>query len=115
MSAEAIQKINSAIADSASFLITTHESPDGDAVGSSLALACYLKGLGKDVAVHMCDPVPELYTFLPLTDSVLQYIPERRYDICFVLDVGEFRRAGKAIVEYPLHWRLHKHRSSSFL
>lgn len=99
MSTEAIQKINDAIADSASFLITTHESPDGDAVGSSLALACYLKGLGKDVTVHMCDPVPELYTFLPLTDSVLQYIPERRYDICFVLDVGEFRRAGKAVVE----------------
>ena len=95
----AIQKINEIVANSGSFLITTHESPDGDAVGSSLALACYLKDLGKDVTVHICDPVPELYTFLPEADMVLQYIPDHYYDICFVLDVGEFRRAGKSIVE----------------
>lgn len=99
MSAETIQKINDAITAATSFLITTHESPDGDAVGSSLALANYLKALGKDVTVHICDPVPDLYTFLPLSDSVIQTIPDRRYDLCFVLDVGEFRRAGKAMAE----------------
>ncbi|MBT0665784.1 bifunctional oligoribonuclease/PAP phosphatase NrnA [Geobacter pelophilus] len=92
-----IQKINEIIAKSSSFLITTHESPDGDAVGSSLALASYLRSIGKDVTIHFCDPVPELYTFLPLADTVLQTIPDKTYDICFVLDVGEFRRAGKAV------------------
>ena len=94
MSKETIQKINEAIEKGASFLVTTHESPDGDAVGSSLALASYLKELGKDVTVHFCDPVPELYLFLPLVDTVVQTIPERHYDYCFVLDVGEFKRAG---------------------
>lgn len=82
-----------------SFLITTHENPDGDAVGSSLALAGYLKRLGKDVTVHFCDPVPELYRFLPLADSVRQDLPDQDFDVCFVLDVGEFRRAGKLVNE----------------
>jgi phosphoesterase RecJ-like protein len=99
MSAETIQKINDAIAAATSFLITTHESPDGDAVGSSLALANYLKALGKDVTVHICDPVPDLYTFLPLSHIVTQTIPDRQYDLCFVLDIGEFRRSGKAMAE----------------
>ncbi len=99
MSTTTIQKINEAIRRADTFLITTHEGPDGDAVGSSLALACYLKAIGKDVDIHICDQVPELYSFLPLANKVLNSIPQRRYDICFVLDVGEFRRAGKAVRE----------------
>ena len=78
-----------------SFLITTHEGPDGDAVGSALALGLYLRRLGKEVTVFLCDPVPDLYAFLPLADQVVHAIPERHFDVCFVLDVGEFRRAGE--------------------
>jgi phosphoesterase RecJ-like protein len=92
-----LNKINELIAANNSFLITSHESPDGDAVGSSLALANYLIEAGKNVTVHFCDPVPELYSFLPLADRVTTTLPEQDYDICFVLDVGEFRRAGKQI------------------
>ena len=80
------------------FLITTHENPDGDAVGSSLALANYLRNLGKDVTIHFCDSVPDVYAFLPLADRVLEYVPERKFDVCFVLDVGEFKRAGAHIM-----------------
>jgi phosphoesterase RecJ-like protein len=92
-----LKKINELIAASRSFLITTHESPDGDAVGSSLALANYLLELGKDVTVHICDPVPEIYAFLPMAGEVVATLPERHYDVCFVLDVGEFRRAGPQV------------------
>lgn len=92
-----LKKINSLISAGSSFLITTHESPDGDAIGSSLALANYLTELGKDVTVHICDPVPDIYRFLPLADTVTTSLPDRDYDLCFVLDVGEFRRAGKQI------------------
>lgn len=94
-----LKKINELIAAGSSFLITSHESPDGDAIGSSLALANYLVEIGKDVTVHICDPVPELYSFLPLADVVTTSLPERDYDLCFVLDAGEFRRAGKQIAE----------------
>ncbi|RII27270.1 MAG: DHH family phosphoesterase [Geobacter sp.] len=95
-----IERINAEIAACSSFLITTHENPDGDAVGSSLALANYLRRLGKDVTVHYCDPVPDIYRFLPQSDTVLSSIPDRDFDICFVLDVGEFRRAGKQIAGF---------------
>jgi len=91
---ETIQNIVSEIRDSRSFLLTTHESPDGDAVGSSLALASFLRKIGKDVCVHFRDPVPELFKFLPGSDTVAAHIPDRDFDIGIVLDVGEFRRAG---------------------
>ncbi len=92
-----LKKINDLIAAHSSFLITTHESPDGDAIGSSLALANYLVELGKDVTIHTCDCVPEIYQFLPMADAITTSLPDRDYDVCFVLDVGEFRRAGKQI------------------
>lgn len=95
-----IKKINEEIARSRTFLITTHESPDGDAVGSTLALACYLRGLGKEVTLYYRDQVPDIYTFLPLADMVQSAIPAGSYDICFVLDVGEFARAGKELGEF---------------
>jgi len=92
-----LKKINELVETGRSFLVTTHESPDGDAVGSSLALANYLVELGKDVTVHICDPVPEVYAFLPMAGEVVTALPERDYDVCFVLDVGEFRRAGAQV------------------
>lgn len=92
-----ITQILAEIEKSSSFLITSHESPDPDAVGSSLALANYLVSRGKDVTVYLCDPVPENCAFLPMADQVYGELPERDFDVCFVLDVGEFRRAGKAI------------------
>jgi phosphoesterase RecJ-like protein len=92
-----LKKINELIATGNSFLITTHESPDGDAIGSSLALANYLREIGKNVTVHICDPVPDIYRFLPMADTVTTSLPDRDYDLCFVLDAGEFRRAGKQI------------------
>jgi len=92
-----IADIVAAIERHNSFLITTHEGPDGDAVGSALALANHLTRLGKDVTVHLIDPVPETYRFLPMAERVFSFVPQRDYDICFVLDVGEFRRAGREI------------------
>lgn len=91
---ETIQKIIEVIRSNSSFLLTSHEGPDGDAVGSTLALASFLRKIGKDVTVHFRDQVPELYSFLPGCDSVLPHIPERSFDVAFVLDIGELRRAG---------------------
>ena len=92
---EVIQDIVSVIRANSSFLITSHEGPDGDAVGSSLALASFLRKIGKDVCVHLCDQVPELYVFLPGADSVVSHIPDRDFGAAFVLDIGEFSRAGE--------------------
>jgi phosphoesterase RecJ-like protein len=91
---ETIQNIVEAIRQSRTVLVVSHEGPDGDAVGSSLGLAAFLRAAGKQATVHLADPVPELYRFLPGADQVVATIPDQDYDLAFVLDVGEFRRAG---------------------
>lgn len=97
---ETLQKIVEEIRTNQSFLLTAHEGPDGDAVGSSLALASLLRKLGKDVHVHFRDPVPELYRFLPSADTVAASIPDRDFDVAFVLDIGEQRRAGEEFCNF---------------
>lgn len=94
MMTETIRNIVEAIRESRSALVVSHEGPDGDAVGSSLGLAAFLRAIGKEVVVHLTDPVPELYRFLPGAAQVTPAIPDRDFDLAFVLDVGEFRRAG---------------------
>jgi phosphoesterase RecJ-like protein len=47
------------------FLLATHINPDGDAIGSCLALAEALTALGKTVSIYDRDPVPENYRFMP--------------------------------------------------
>lgn len=91
---ETIQNIVEEIRNNHSFLLTSHEGPDGDAIGSSLALASMLRKIGKEVHVHFRDSVPDLYGFLPGSHSVSAHIPNRDFDVAFVLDIGELRRAG---------------------
>jgi phosphoesterase RecJ-like protein len=95
-----IQKIVEEIRNNHSFLLTSHEGPDGDAVGSTLALASILRKSGKDVYVHFRDPIPELYCFLPNADAVSATIPDREFDIALVLDIGELRRAGDVFCSF---------------
>jgi len=49
-------------------LILSHVSPDGDALGSILALSLVLKKLGKEVMAVVSDPIPGAYQFLPSKD-----------------------------------------------
>ncbi|MDD2852176.1 MAG: bifunctional oligoribonuclease/PAP phosphatase NrnA [Desulfuromonadaceae bacterium] len=97
---EIVQQIIEVIRSNSSFLLTTHEGPDGDAIGSSLALASFLRKIGKDVTVHYKDPVPDLYAFLPGVDSVCAHIPDKRFDVSFVLDIGERKRAGSEFCSF---------------
>ena len=95
-----IQKIISEIEINSTFLITAHENPDGDAVGSSLALANFLSAIGKEVIIYHCDPLPDNYAFLPMADRICSVIPEQFYDICFVLDAGDLCRAGSDLATF---------------
>src|SRR5215213_2127631 len=54
------------------FLIVTHENPDGDALGSLLAIALGLRALGKDAVMYLAGamPLPAELNFLPLADLV---------------------------------------------
>ena len=52
------------------FAITSHKRPDGDSLGSSLALYWVLRSLNKNVTVFMRDVVPHAYSKLPGADDV---------------------------------------------
>ncbi|WP_029540986.1 bifunctional oligoribonuclease/PAP phosphatase NrnA [Selenomonas sp. AB3002] len=54
-------------------IITSHIHPDGDAIGSCLALYHVLKGMGKEVQVVMDDHVPEIFDILPGFGEIQRY------------------------------------------
>jgi phosphoesterase RecJ-like protein len=60
------------------FLVTTHENPDGDALGSLLAMKLALTQLGKDVRTYLAGstPLPQEYAFMRLDDDLLRELPD---------------------------------------
>jgi phosphoesterase RecJ-like protein len=82
-------------------LISVHKSPDGDALGSQLALMLALEKMGKTVTVHNLDPVPEIYRFLPHQARITSgpAVPGR-FDAMIVLD-SDPPRTGLFSDDYP--------------
>ena len=77
------------------FLVASHESPDGDAIGSTLALANMLREMGKEVVAYNRDRAPLEYAFLPGHATLVNELGDLpQFDVGFVLDAGELRRAG---------------------
>src|SRR4029453_16269175 len=77
------------------FGITSHVRPDGDSLGSSLALCWILRGLHKKAEGVICDRVPPAYAKLPGADEV-RVAPdvERDYDAFFVIECSDVTRPG---------------------
>lgn len=95
-----IDKVLRLVEGSRTFLIASHASPDGDAIGSTLALANALREMGKDVVAYNQDRAPLEYAFLPGYATVVNELdPALSFDAGFVLDAGELRRAGSWIRE----------------
>jgi phosphoesterase RecJ-like protein len=55
------------------FLLSSHARPDGDAVGSLLALWMTLSAMGKQAEMQLFDPVPVIYGTLPAADQIRQF------------------------------------------
>lgn len=88
-------KLINLIKQNNSFLLVGHINPEGDSLGSSLALALGLKKLGKkDVCVVSKDPVPEVLRFLPSSKTVKQKPARKKYDVVILLDCNEMSRTG---------------------
>lgn len=83
--------------------VISHINPDGDSLGSIMALGLALKEICSHVDILVNDEIPDRYKFLPKIDSVLPYHmgSDVIYDYCFVLDCGDEERLGysKPILE----------------
>ena len=79
------------------FLISTHVNPDPDALCSELALAIFLRSLGKTVSIVNHQAVPSRFHFLPGVLSIKNYWKNRKvnYDVAIIVDCGDLNRIGK--------------------
>jgi phosphoesterase RecJ-like protein len=88
--------VAAALRDNDRFLVVTHESPDGDALGSMLAATLGLRELGKDAVMHLAGegPLPGEFGFLPLGDLRRDVPPDVEERVLFALDCANERRLG---------------------
>ena len=81
-------------------VVCCHKSPDGDAIGSSLAWADFLRSRGKEVQTEIPDAFPDFLKWLPGAERLLRYDKQReraeeafaKADLVFCLD---FNAAGR--------------------
>lgn len=93
--AENLPRVVEALRNARSVLCTMHRGPDGDALGSALALACALREMGREVTVYNPDELPYNFRFLKGADSVARSIaPGAAFDATLVTDAGAFHRVG---------------------
>ena len=89
-SAIELDNIINVINNSNKICIFAHESPDGDAIGSSLALYMGLQQLNKEVDI-VIDEYPELFKFLPCIDEIKKE-GTKDYDLCIAVDCSIKKR-----------------------
>ena len=82
------QQLTELVKNSQSILIVAHHNPDGDAVGSALALKLGLEKLGKEVTVSASGELGESLSFLPQFD-ILRQEPNLHKDLLLVLDESQ--------------------------
>ena len=98
---EELELLRQLIADAQHIIICGHKSPDGDALGSSLAWCDYLKNqCGKQPTVVMPDAYPDFLRWLPNSDRIVRYDKHQeevkqlfqKADLVFCLDFGSTGR-----------------------
>lgn len=96
--------LNSLIDESENIVIFSHRSPDGDAIGSSLGLAAYLRQREKkNVQIVVPDMFPNFLQWLPGADDILRYDKKKDFveqvvnaaDLMFCLDFNDASRTAE--------------------
>ena len=93
--ASAVRRICDEILRRQRFLLTSHARPDGDSIGSQLAMAFALDALGKAVHIVNADPAPEHYQDFPGMDRI-EIAAHVRPDVdaVIVMECSDLSRAG---------------------
>lgn len=97
-----VQKIKKHLREKQKIVITTHNNPDGDAMGSSLALFHYLNKLGHNVNIIVPNMYPQFLAWIPGSNKTIIYENEssksqkllNKADIVFCLDYNAIHRTG---------------------
>ncbi len=94
MSSECFAEVRNRILQAENILLATHLKPDGDAIGSTLGMAEFLKSLNKNCSVLLPEGIPELYALEEY--DFLEKLPENTddFDLVILLDTAVPQRAG---------------------
>lgn len=89
------------IQENDSFVVVSHFRPDGDAIGSTIALGLMLQSLGKKVQMWNNDPAPQRYAFLDGWSDIRPVPPALPDDVqVFIcVDTGDIKRVGNAAMD----------------
>ncbi len=74
-------------------LVTAHINPDGDAIGSTLAMLQILRTMGKNVVAYIDDKIPKNFTVMPFAEEIRQPREDEKFsaDLLVVLDTSPDR------------------------
>jgi phosphoesterase RecJ-like protein len=92
------EKCGKIINEKKTFVITTHVNPDGDAIGSEVALAVFLKKRGKEASIINHSETPANYTFLDPNNVIHHFNSDvhagkiREADAIFIVDANQLSR-----------------------
>ncbi len=97
-----LSELTAFLSRASGIVITTHSNPDGDAIGSSLALYHYFKEAGKKVSLIVPNKYPEFISWLPGNGEIIVFEDDRERsksvfseaDIIFCLDYNAIHRSG---------------------
>jgi phosphoesterase RecJ-like protein len=87
-----MKKIHDLIGRYKTFLVVGHYNPDGDCIGSTLAMTLFLKSIGKDVTLYNKDDIPNAFKFISGTDLYTKTFEHKNYDVLIMIDTGEKNR-----------------------
>ena len=94
-SAPELSEIVNAIRSRQRFVLSSHSRPDGDSIGSQLAMAYALRALGKDVAIINADPAPGPIMAFPGVPSIeLATTVAGPFDAAIVMECSDLNRTG---------------------
>jgi len=90
-----IQPVISALRERRRFVISSHSRPDGDSIGSQLAMAFGLRALGKDVTVVNLDPAAHQFMAFPgVRDIRIAPTVEGDFDAAIIMECSDYARTG---------------------
>lgn len=97
MAAEAVADICEELRRGERFLVTSHARPDGDSIGSQVAIALALRHIGKHVRIVNRDAPPSAYlAFAGVGDIEVAEAVDGEYDALLVMECGDLSRPGVA-------------------